>query len=229
MKTIGLIGGMSWESSLEYYRMINTAVKEKLGGLNSAKILMFSVNFAEVEAHMSKGEWHKVSMLIIDAAKRLESAGADAVFICTNTIHKVYQEVESSISVPLIHIADTAAQEVKRFGMKKVGLLGTRFTMEQDFYIDRLRRNGLEVIVPESDIDTVHRIIFDELVLGKILPESKKAYLDIISNLKMEGAEGIILGCTEIGLLIKQTDSPVPMFDTAYIHAMAAADILVSC
>ena len=224
MKTIGMIGGMSWESSIEYYRIINEAVRTELGGLHSAKSMMVSVEFAEIEALQHQGRWDEAAKILIDAACSLESGGADFAIICTNTMHKLYDIIQQSIQIPLLHIADATAESIKAQGIKKIALLGTRFTMEENFYKGRLVENyGLEVIIPSSEnMQIVHRIIYDELCAGMIKPESKQKYMNIIRRLVKEGAEGIILGCTEIGLLVKQDDSPVQLFDTAVIHAKAA-------
>ena len=224
MKTIGMIGGMSWESSLEYYRIINEAVKEQLGGLHSAKCLMYSVDFAEIEALQREDRWQEATQAMIEAARAVEAGGADFLIICTNTMHKMADEVQESIKIPLLHIADATAEAVQAHGLKRVGLLGTRFTMEQDFYRGRLvEKHNLDVLVPEpADREIVHRVIYDELVLGKTEPASKAEYLRIIAALAQAGAEGIILGCTEIGLLVSQDDSSLPLFDTTRIHALAA-------
>ena len=221
MKTIGLIGGMSWESSAEYYRIINQVTKEQLGGLYSAPIVMYSVEFNEIVQLQHEGKWDKLTAIMVDAARRLERAGADLVLICTNTMHKMASEVEHATSLPLLHIADATATRIKEKRLKRVALLGTRFTMEQDFYKGRLaEKHGLEVIVPSAEeMEIVHRIIYNELCLGTILDSSKKEYLRIINNLVNQGAEGVILGCTEIPLLVKQADVAVPIFDTTTIHA----------
>lgn len=226
MKTIGLIGGMSWESTVPYYTMINEAVRERLGGLHSAKIVLYSVDFAEVEVLQREDRWDEAAALMTDIARRLERAGADFLVICTNTMHVSAPEIEAAVSVPLLHIADPTAAEVRRRGITTVGLLGTRFTMEQDFYRARLERAGLRVITPpEPDRELVHRVIYDELCLGRIEEPSRAAYRDVIARLVSEGAEGIILGCTEIGLLLQPEDSPVPLFDTTSLHARAAAEM----
>jgi aspartate racemase len=224
MKTIGMIGGMSWESSLEYYRIINEAIKDELGGLHSAKSLMFSVDFAEIEVLQREGRWEEATQAMIEAARHVEAGGADFLMICTNTMHKMADEVQSSIGIPLLHIADATAEAVKAQGLHKVGLLGTKFTMEEDFYRGRLvERHGLQVLIPHAeDRNIVHCVIYDELVLGRIEKKSKERYLKIIENLVRDGAEGIVLGCTEIGLLVKDKDSRVPLFDTTRIHALAA-------
>jgi len=224
MKTIGMIGGMSWESSIEYYRIINEATRDELGGLHSARSIMYSVEFAEIEALQHEGRWDEAARILIEAAQSLEKAGADFVLICTNTMHKLYDDVQRQIRIPMLHIADATAEIIKAGGIGKVGLLGTRFTMEEDFYKGRLiEKYGLQVIIPtSSEMDQVHRIIYDELCTGKIIPSSRQAYVEIIKRIVAKGAEGVILGCTEIGLLIKQKDSSVPLFDTAEIHAKAA-------
>ena len=224
MKTIGMIGGMSWESSLEYYRIINEAVKEQLGDLHSAKSLMYSVDFAEIEVLQREGRWQEATQAMIDDARAVESGGADFLIICTNTMHKMADDVQRSIAIPLLHIADATAEAIQARGLQRVGLLGTRFTMEQDFYRGRLvEKYALDVLVPVSaDREIVHRVIYDELVLGKIESDSKAEYLRIIAALAQAGAEGIILGCTEIGLLVSQADCSLPLFDTTRIHALAA-------
>jgi len=226
MKTIGFIGGMSWESTLEYYRIINEAVKERLGGFHSAKIVMYSVDFAEIERLQHEEKWDKAISLMIDAAKRVESAGADFVLICTNTMHKMADDVAANISIPLLHIADVTAEKITSQGLKKIGLLGTKFTMEQDFYKGRLKEKfGIRVLIPnESEREVVHNVIYKELCLGEIKDSSRERVKTIITRLSDNGAQGIILGCTELPLLIKQEDCPVPLFDTTVIHAKAAVD-----
>ncbi|UCG57196.1 MAG: aspartate/glutamate racemase family protein [Phycisphaerales bacterium] len=226
MKTIGLIGGMSWESSLEYYRIINEDVRERLGGLHSAKILMYSFDFAEIENLQRQGKWEKAAQLVVDAARRLEMAGADFLMLCTNTMHKVADTVEKSVEIPLLHIADAVAQAIKARNFKKVGLLGTRFTMEEDFYTNRLlSKHGVAVIVPDlEDRRIVNDTIYNELCLGMIGRASKETLGAIIQALGAKGAEGVILGCTELGLLIKQQDCEVPLFDSTSIHAKTAVD-----
>lgn len=226
MKTIGLIGGMSWESSLLYYQIINEYVKERLGGHYSAKSLMYSVNFQEIKTLQHQGNWDEATRMMIDSAQKLEMAGADLIVICTNTMHKMAQEVERSVSIPFIHIADSTAIQIVKDGIKKVALLGTSFTMEQDFYKGRLTEKfGLDVIVPnEVERLAIHDIIYQELCLGMIKEESKQTYLKIINNLKLQGAEAIILGCTEITLLISQDDCSIPVYDTTRIHAESAID-----
>ena len=230
MKTIGMIGGMSWESSIEYYRIINEGVKGKLGGLHSAKSVMYSVDFAEIETLQHEGRWEEATQAMVEAAKHVEAGGADFVIICTNTMHKMVEEVEAAIHIPLLHIVDATAEAIKARGLQVVGLLGTNFTMEQDFYRGRLvERHGLEVLIPEEqDREIVHRVIYDELVLGVIKPESRSQYERIIEKLIEAGAQGIILGCTEIGLLVKDEDSRVPLFDTTFIHAVAAVEYALS-
>jgi aspartate racemase len=226
MKTIGLIGGMSWESSAEYYRIINEMTRTKLGGLHSAKSIMISVDFAEIEALQDHGRWQEAAHLMVAAAQGIEQAGADFVVICTNTMHKLADEIQANIHIPILHIADATAQRVKATGLRKIGLLGTRYTMEQDFYKGRLiNKYGLEVITPDGpDREIIHRVIYNELCLGIVKPESRERYLQIMDKLVHAGAEGIILGCTEIELLVRETDSPVPLFPTAKIHAIAAVE-----
>jgi aspartate racemase len=217
---------MSWESSIEYYRIINEAAKERLGGLHSARSVMYSVDFAEVEALQHQGRWPEAAQILIGAARSIERAGADFIVLCTNTMHKVADDIQAHIDIPLLHIADATAEKIKRAGLNKIGLLGTRFTMEQDFYKGRLiDKYGLEVIVPDSQAQAiVHRIIYDELCLGVIKEESRRAYIVIMQDLVQAGAEGIILGCTEIELLIHDEDSQVPLFPTTKIHAVAAVE-----
>jgi aspartate racemase len=229
MKTIGLIGGMSWESSIEYYRIINETVRQRLGGLHSAQSLMYSVDFAEVECLQHGGRWKDATRMLVDAARRLEQGGADFVLLCTNTMHKLADDVQRAIRIPLLHIADATAATVKAQGLARVGLLGTRFTMEEDFYRSRLAGHGLTVLIPEAtDRGVVHRVIYEELVLGETRPESRDAYRRIMGELRWQGAEGIVLGCTEIGLLVKPEDSPIPLFDTTSLHARAAVDAALS-
>jgi aspartate racemase len=226
MKVIGLLGGMSWESSLEYYRILNEIVKERLGGLHSAKCILYSVDFEEIENLQHQGKWDELTKIMIESAQNLEKAGADMVLICTNTMHKMANEVQKELKIPLLHIADAAAQKVKEMNLKKVGLLGTKYTMEQDFYKGRIKKKyDIDVIIPNLDErEIVHDVIFNELCLGKIKEESKEQYKKIIQNLIHKGAEGIILGCTEIPLLINQEDFDVPIFDTTMIHCHAAID-----
>ncbi len=226
MKTIGLLGGMSWESSAEYYRIINTEVKQRLGGLHSAKIILYSLDFQEIEILQKKGDWESAAKLLIDAAQSLEKGGADCLLICTNTMHNVADLITEKINIPLLHIADATATQVIKSKIRKVGLLGTRFTMEQEFYRGRLEKDySLEVIIPEeTERSAVHNIIYDELCKGVIKEDSRLEYRQIIKNLAASGAEAAILGCTEIGLLISAGDSDLPLFDTAKIHAEAAVD-----
>lgn len=225
VKTIGLIGGMSWESTVPYYREVNQTIKRELGGLHSAKVVLYSVDFHEVERLQHAGDWDAAGAMMADAARALQAAGADFVVLCTNTMHKVAPAIEAAVHIPLFHIADPTAQEIQRAGLNRVGLLGTRFTMEQAFYKERLReQHGLEVVVPEqADRDIVHRIIYDELCLGRIVDASRDEYRRIIASLVAQGAQAIILGCTEISLLVAQQDAAVPLFDTTSIHARSAA------
>lgn len=227
MKTIGLIGGMSWESTIPYYRHINETIKHHLGGLHSAKVVLFSVDFQEIERLQMKGDWDAAGELLSHAAQRLEAAGADFIVICTNTMHKVYSQIASAVSIPLCHIADATAGVIQQQGIQRVGLLGTRFTMEQDFYKGRLsEQHHIQVVVPdEADRELVHQVIYQELCLGKINDESRKAFSQIMQRLVDNGAQGIILGCTEIGLLVSDRDATVPLYDTAKIHAVQAAEI----
>lgn len=223
MRTIGLIGGMSWESSAEYYRLLNELVRERLGGLHSAKCVLHSVDFAEVEELQVAGEWERAGEILAEAAQGLQAAGADLLLICTNTMHKVAGQVEAAVSVPLLHLADATADAVRARGLSRVGLLGTAFTMEQDFYRDRLAGHGLEVLTPDAEGRAlVHRVIYEELCRGVVRDESRAAYRDVIRQLVAAGAEGVVLGCTEIELLIGEKDSPVPVFPTTRLHAEAA-------
>lgn len=225
MKTLGLIGGMSWESTIPYYRQINEIVKSRLGGLHSAKIILYSVDFHQIEALQRAGDWAQAGAVLAAAARALELAGAQGLVLCTNTMHKVAQPIESAVSIPLLHIADPTAAAIQQAGHTVVGLLGTRFTMEQDFYKERLReQHGLQVIVPsEDDRATVHRIIYEELCLGIVNPPSRAHYRRIMQTLVAQGAQAIILGCTEIALLVSPQDAEVPLFDTTALHAQAAA------
>ncbi|WP_332955976.1 aspartate/glutamate racemase family protein [Clostridioides difficile] len=224
MKTIGLIGGMSWESTITYYQVINTVIKERLGGLHSSKCILYSVDFQEIEECQSSGNWEKSAKILADAAIKLQEAGADFIVICTNTMHKVSDKIQESIHIPLLHIADVTATVLKEKEIKKVALLGTKYTMEQDFYKNVIINNGIEVLIPnEEDRIIVNDTIFNELCLGIVSESSKKAFLSIIDKLSKQGAEGVILGCTEIGLLIKQNDTSIPLFDTTVIHAIEAA------
>jgi aspartate racemase len=223
MKTIGLLGGMSWESTQTYYRVINEGVRHALGGLHSAKIVLYSVDFAEIELLQMQGDWQQAAALLTQAAQSVEKAGADFLLICTNTMHKVAPEITLGISIPVLHIADATANVLLANGVKKVGLLGTRFTMEQAFYKDVLIARGIDVLTPEQQgRDTVHRIIYDELCLGQIHNQSRQQYLAIIDQLRNQGAEAVILGCTEISLLLSQSDTTSPLYDTAAIHAQQA-------
>jgi len=226
VKTIGLIGGMSWESTASYYRLVNEQVKQQLGGLHSAKLVLYSVDFHEIEQLQATGNWPAAGVLLGQAARSLAAAGAEAVLICTNTMHKVADAVQAAVSVPLIHIADATADAVHQAGLTTVGLLGTRFTMEQPFYRDRLsHQHGLRVLVPpENDRAIVHRVIYDELCLGKILPESRTAFRRIMAALEAQGAQAIVLGCTEISLLVSAPDAKVPLFDTTELHARKAVE-----
>ena len=224
MKTIGLIGGMSWESTVTYYQVINETVKEKLGGLHSAKILLYSVDFAEIEEYQSQGEWEKSAEVLASAAQNLEKAGADFIIICTNTMHKVAPDIQKKISIPIVHIAEATASVLQSRGIRKVALLGTKYTMTQDFYKNKLTDAGIEVVIPDDDgVKLVNDVIYNELCLGILKDDSKAKFIDIISDLQKRGAEGVILGCTEIGLLIGQADVSLPVFDTTLIHAQKAA------
>jgi len=229
MKTIGLLGGMSWESTVGYYQAINKGIKESLGGLHSAKIAMYSVDFAQIEKLQHSGDWEGTAEILIDAAKNVQAAGADVLLICTNTMHKVAPQIEQAIDIPLLHIADATAEILLEKGIKNVGLLGTAFTMEQDFYKGRLSNNyGLTVHVPtEADRKIVHNVIYKELCLGKVNPSSKVEYLRIIEDLANQGAEAVILGCTEIGILINQSDTNITLLDTTYIHAKKAVEYAI--
>jgi aspartate racemase len=226
MKTIGLIGGMSWESTLPYYRSINETVRELRGGLHSAKLVLVSVDFAEVERLQRQGDWDSAGALLADCGRSLARAGADFIVLCTNTMHKVAPAIEAAAGIPLFHIADPTAEAIGAAGLRKVGLLGTRFTMEQDFYRARMElQHGLQVVVPgEAGRALVHRVIYEELCLGKVLDASREAYRAVIRELVDQGAEAVILGCTEIGLLLTPGDSPVPLFDTTALHARKAAE-----
>lgn len=224
MKTIGLIGGMSWESTVTYYKIINETVKEKLGGLHSAKCILYSVDFQEIEECQANGNWEKSGEILGEAANNLEKAGADFIVICTNTMHKVINQIKEKISIPILHIAEMTAEKILEKGLKNIALLGTKYTMEQDFYKSKLIEKGINVIIPDkNDIETINEVIYDELCLGTINFNSKKKFLEIVDKLRSKGAEGIILGCTEIGLLIKNEDTDVPLFDTAIIHAEQVA------
>lgn len=225
MKTIGLLGGMSWESTQTYYRLINEGVRARLGGLHSAKLMLYSVDFAEIEALQHSGDWAATARILADAALSVQNAGADFLVIGTNTMHKVAPEIEQAIDIPLLHIADATAKVLTRDGIHRVGLIGTRFTMEQAFYRDRLEEAGIGVITPEeAQRDEIHRVIYEELCCGEIDPASREAYLDTVASLFERGAQAVILGCTEIGLLIRQADTSVPLYDTTEIHAAQAVE-----
>jgi aspartate racemase len=226
MKTIGLLGGMSWESMVPYYRIINETVGERLGGLHSARVVLYSVEFQEIEMLQHADRWEETAEILTAAARSIEAGGADFLVICTNTMHKVAPQIEEGIGIPMLHIADATADEIKAAGMRAVGLLGTKFTMEHDFYRGRLERNfGLEVVVPDAaGRDAVHRVIYEELCLGSVRDDSRQVYREIIEDLVARGAEAIILGCTEIAMLVGPEDSTVPVFDTTEIHARKAVD-----
>ena len=226
MKVIGLLGGMSWESTIPYYRLINETVKDRLGGFHSAKIILYSVDFHEFEQLQHSGDWGKGGELLAAAARALELAGADFLVLCTNTMHKVAADIESAVAIPLLHIADATGEKIKQAGIRTVGLLGTRFTMEQDFYRERLHRNyGLNVLLPDqAEREYIHRVIFDELCLGSIEQSSRSEYRRIIAGLVEQGAQAVILGCTEVSLLVSQEDAAVPLFDTTSIHAQKAVE-----
>jgi aspartate racemase len=229
MKTLGLIGGMSWESTLPYYRLINEQVRDRLGGLHSAKLVLYSVDFAEIEQLQQAGDWITAGARLADAARALAAAGAEALVLCTNTMHKVAPAIVAAVNLPLLHIADPTAAAIRAAGLTRVGLLGTRFTMEQDFYVERLRAHGLDVLLPDPEQrEIVHRVIYDELCLGSIEATSRAAYRAIIADLAGRGAEAVILGCTEISLLIGPDDSPLPLFDTTRLHAQAAAEFALA-
>jgi aspartate racemase len=230
LKTIGLIGGMSWESTVPYYRQINETVKLQLGGLHSARIVLYSVDFHDVERLQQAGNWEAAGQLLAGAARALEAAGADFLVLCTNTMHKVGPAIEAAVGIPLFHIADPTAAAIRQAGFSTVGLLGTRFTMEQDFYRERLReRHGIGVLIPaQEERNIIHRVIYDELCLGKLVPESRDQYRRIMAGLAARGAQAIILGCTEISLLVDQSDSSVPLFDTTSIHARQAAELALA-
>ncbi|CAH0156786.1 Aspartate racemase [Peribacillus sp. Bi96] len=226
MKTIGLIGGMSWESSLEYYRIINEEVKNKLGGLHSAKCILYSVDFDEIERYQAQGDWESSGKLLGDVAQSLEKAGAEIIVICTNTMHKVIEYIEEKVSLPILHIADSTANQIQKAGIRTVGLLGTKYTMEQDFYKTRIEFNGIKVLIPNNEErKVINKVIYEELCLGEIQQSSRDYYKKVIKRLVDDGAEGIILGCTEIGLLVKPEDSEVPLFDTTVIHAVESVNM----
>ena len=222
-RVIGMLGGMSWESTAEYYRLANQLVRERLGGLHSARLVLNSVDFAEIERLQVAGDWQRAGSRLAEAAVRVQAAGAELLILCTNTMHKVADQVEAAVSIPLLHLADTTAAAVQAAGLSTVGLLGTAFTMEQDFYRDRLARHGLRVLVPQAaDRAAVHRVIYDELCLGIVRDESRRVYREVIGRLVTAGAEGVVLGCTEIELLVTAADSPVPVFPTTRLHVEAA-------
>ncbi|NCB74656.1 MAG: aspartate/glutamate racemase family protein [Clostridia bacterium] len=224
MKTIGLIGGMSWESTVTYYTIINRIIKRELGGFHSAKCLLYSVDFQEIEECQSGGDWEKGGQILADAAKLLENAGADFIVICTNTMHKAVPQIQSQISIPILHIAEATAMRLREAKIRRVALLGTKYTMEQDFYKNKLIESGIEVVIPEEpERNEINRIIYKELCLGVISEGSRAMLLELVNKMGDSGAEGVILGCTEIGLLISQQNTSVPLFDTALIHAEAAA------
>jgi aspartate racemase len=226
MKTIGMLGGMSWESSALYYRLINEEVKKRLGGLHSARIILSSVDFAEVVAMQSAGDWEGGAGLLSEAARDVERAGADLLIICTNTMHMVYGQVANSLAIPVLHIGDATADAVLEAGLTRVGLLGTRFTMEKDFYRERLEARGIEVLVPDGKgRKLVDRVIYQELCLGDVREKSRKDYLEVMEEMAGRGAEGIILGCTEIGMLVGSAHTALPLFDTIVLHAMSAVDM----
>ena len=229
MKTIGLIGGMSWESTIPYYQIINEAVKRRLGGLHSARLILYSVEFDEIERCQSSGNWAESARILGDAALRLEQAGAEMLVICTNTMHKVAPQIAERISIPILHIADATADALEAAGMVKVGLLGTKYTMTLDFYKKKLIERGFEVLIPEADeVETVNDVIFHELCVGEIREESRRNFQKVIEGLKARGAQGVILGCTEIGMLIAPADSALPVFDTTQIHALRAAELALA-
>lgn len=229
MKTIGLIGGMSWESTITYYQVINEVVKDQLGGLHSAKVLLYSVDFFEIEQCQAKGEWDKSADILANAAHNLEIAGADFIVICANTMHKVVAPIQKRITIPIIHVAEATAEELKIQSITQVALLGTKYTMTQDFYKEKLIFKGIDVIIPdEDDVELINRIIYEELCLGIISEQSRLECLRIIELLAKKGAQGVILGCTEIGLLIKQEDTSLPVFDTTLIHATKAALLAIN-
>ncbi|MBY7892812.1 aspartate/glutamate racemase family protein [Vibrio fluvialis] len=230
MKTIGMIGGMSWESTLSYYKAINESVKAALGGLTSAQICLYSVNFEPIEKLQHEGKWDETAQLLAQAAKSVEAGGADFLLICTNTMHKVAPEIEAQISIPILHIADATAKQLQQDGIKRVGLLGTRFTMEQEFYKGRLQQQfGIDVLIPDAEQrQQVHRVIYEELCMGTIRPESRAQYVEIVEDLHRRGAQAVILGCTEIALLIQQHDTDVPLYDTTKIHAEQAVQLALT-
>ena len=225
MKVIGMLGGMSWESTVYYYQQLNRGVRERLGGLHSAHSITYTVDFSEIERMQATGAWDEAGAYLADCARRLEAAGAEGLVLCTNTMHRVIGAIESAISIPVLHIADGTADALVGDGVRAVALLGTRYTMEQDFYRRRLIDRGLTVLIPDADDrDTVHRVIYDELCRGKVADSSRDAYIDVVKRLAGQGAEAVILGCTEIGLLLDQRNSPIPVYDTTLLHVKAAID-----
>ncbi len=229
MKTVGLIGGMSWESTALYYQLLNQGIRERLGGLHSARILLASVDFQEIEAMQQQGQWQEAGMLLAELGLRLEQAGADCILLCTNTMHKVAPRIEAALSIPFLHLADATARVVKERGYTRVGLLGTSFTMEEEFYCGRLTGQGLNVLVPDQDRrNEVNRIIFDELCCGQVLEKSAKIYRETIDALAEQGAQTVILGCTEIGMLISPEQSSLPLVDTTRVHVEAAIELMLS-
>ena len=225
MKTVGIIGGMSWESTSTYYRRLNQLINERLGGLHSAELILASVDFAPIENMQSKGDWNAAASALVTKARQLEKAGADCIVIATNTMHKVAPEIEAAVSIPLIHIVDALANHLKKNGVERAGLLGTRFTMQQSFYKERLEQQGIQVLIPnESDSKAIDSIIFKELCHGQFTDSARKQYLEAINDLSDKGAQGVILGCTEIGLLVQQEHSDMPLFDTTEVHCQAIAD-----
>lgn len=229
MKTLGLIGGMSWESTVPYYRQINQQINQRLGGLHSAKIILYSVDFQQIEALQRSGDWQQAGRILAEAAQALQHAGAEGLVLCTNTMHKVADAILAATPLPFLHIADATAQQIQQQGLSRIGLLGTRFTMEQDFYKARLAAQDIEVIIPDqAGRELVHQVIYEELCRGQIHPASRLAYQQIIADLVAQGAEGVILGCTEIGLLVQPEDAAVPLFDTTAIHARTAADWMLA-
>jgi len=229
MKTIGLVGGMSWESTLEYYRIINETVKERLGGFHSGLIVLYSVDFADIEVLQQRGEWDRMAEMLVEAFRRIEAAGADFGLLCTNTMHKVFDEIRKNVRIPLVHIADVTGRAITTRGLRRVGLLGTRFTMEEEFYRVKLTSDyGIDVLIPdEEERQAIHAIIYNELCLGQVKEASREAFNKIIVRLEGRGAQGIILGCTEIPLLVKQKDHRLPLFDTTDLHARAAVDLAI--
>lgn len=226
MKVIGLLGGMSWESTVSYYQIINQQIKQRLGGLHSAKIVLYSVDFAEIERCQISGDWDKSAEILANAAQKLALAGADFILICTNTMHKVAPQIATQINIPIIHIADATIEQLQKHQINKVALLGTKYTMIEDFYKQRIIDQGIDVLIPkQSDIEEINRIIFTELCLGKVEVSSRQTFQRIINELQQQGAEGVILGCTELGLLIKEQDIELPIFDTTIIHAQSAVEL----